>query len=180
MSQSTRARVLRVLVLLAVIALSIAIYAYRAQAVELANYGYVGIFLLSFLANATIILPAPGVMVVFVMGGVFSPWSMALTAGIGAALGELSGYAAGYGGQAIIENAQRYQQIVGWMQHKRSLAYALIFVMALVPNPFFDLAGIAAGSLKIPLLPFLFWCGSGKIIKMLLFAYAGKFSLGGL
>ncbi|RMF43479.1 MAG: hypothetical protein D6755_10310 [Anaerolineae bacterium] len=179
MSTSTRSRLIRFVTLAAVIALSIGIYVYRERALELAGYGYLGIFLLSFLANATIILPAPGVMVVFAMGGVFPAWGIALAAGLGAALGELSGYLAGYGGQAIVDNIQRYQQIVGWMQRKRSLAYALIFVMALVPNPLFDLAGIAAGTLKIPLLPFLFWCACGKILKMLAFAYAGHWSLGG-
>ncbi len=177
---TARTRILRFLTLTAVVALSAAIYVYREQAQHLAGYGYPGIFLLSLLANATIIMPAPGVMVVFAMGGVFIPWKLALSAGLGAALGELSGYLAGYGGQAIVGNIRRYEQISGWMRQKRWLAYAVIFIMALVPSPLFDLAGIAAGTLKIPMLPFLFWCAAGKTIKMLAFAYAGRWSLGGL
>ncbi len=175
-----RSRLPRLLALGAVILLSVAIYAYRGRVEELAGYGYVGIFLLSLLANATIILPAPGVMVAFAMGGVFPAWGIALAAGAGAALGELSGYLAGYGGQAIIEDLRHYEQITAWMRRKRSLAYGLIFVMALIPNPLFDLAGIAAGTLKIPILPFLLWTFAGKTAKMLLFAYAGRWSLGGL
>ena len=57
-------------------------------------------------------------------------------------------------------------------QHRR-LSYLAILVLAFVPNPFFDLAGIAAGTLKIPILSFLFFTWIGKVLKMLLFAYAG-------
>ena len=46
--------------------------------------------------------------------------------------------------------------------------------MAVIPNPFFDLAGIAAGTLKIPVLRFYFFCALGSIIKMLAFAYGGN------
>ncbi len=180
LNQSFRYRVYRLLALAAVIGLSILIYLCREQVEELAGYGYAGIFLLSLLANATIILPAPGVMVAFAMGGVFPSWGIALAAGAGAALGELSGYLAGYGGQAIIGDRRRYGHIVAWMRRKRALAYAIIFIMALVPNPLFDLAGIAAGTLKIPPLPFLLWTFAGKTVKMLLFASAGRWSLGGL
>lgn len=176
--QPLRERTVRFLALAAVILLTIAIYIYRDQMEGLAGYGYAGIFLLSLLANATIILPAPGVMVAFAMGGVFPAWGIALAAGMGAALGELSGYLAGYGGQAIVGDLRHYEQITAWMRRKRSLAYALIFVMALIPNPLFDLAGIAAGTLKIPVLPFLLWTFAGKTAKMLAFAYAGHWSLG--
>ena len=51
------------------------------------------------------------------------------------------------------------------------------FVLAAIPNPFFDLAGMAAGALRMPLLPFLFWCLLGKSIKMLFFAYTGAYSI---
>jgi membrane protein DedA with SNARE-associated domain len=46
-------------------------------------------------------------------------------------------------------------------------------VMAFIPNPIFDLAGMAAGMLKMPVPQFLFWCALGKILKMLVFSYTG-------
>ena len=48
-----------------------------------------------------------------------------------------------------------------------------ILVLAIIPNPFFDLAGIAAGTLKMPVWQFLLACLVGKTIKMVAFAYAG-------
>ena len=62
---SGRRNLLRILALLVVIAISIYIFSIRDQAQELAKYGYPGIFLLSILANATVLLPAPGVVFVF-------------------------------------------------------------------------------------------------------------------
>jgi len=52
-----------------------------------------------------------------------------------------------------------------------------VFLLALVPNPVFDIAGLTAGILKMPVLKYLFWCLLGKIGKMLIFAYAGGWLL---
>jgi membrane protein YqaA with SNARE-associated domain len=163
----------RIVALLAVIAITIYVYSIRDQAKELAKYGYPGIFLLSILANATVLLPAPGILFVFFMGAVFNPIGVAIAAGLGAAIGELSGYLAGFSGQAIVENAQYYQRIQGWMGSNPMIANLIILLLAFIPNPFFDLAGISAGTLKIPVPRFLFYCAIGKILKMFVIAYAG-------
>jgi membrane protein YqaA with SNARE-associated domain len=152
------------------------VFSIRNRAQELAQYGYPGIFLLSILSNATILLPAPGILFVFAMGAVFSPLGVAIAAGLGAAIGELSGYLAGFSGQQVVENIQTYERIRTWMEKHKWLSYLAILVLAAVPNPFFDLAGIAAGTLKIPIFNFLFFCIIGKTMKMLFFAYAGATS----
>ena len=175
-----RLNLIRLLVLLAVIGLSIYIFAIRDEAERFAVYGYPGIFLISLLANATILLPAPGVAVVFAMGSVFEPPLVALAAGLGATVGEISAYAAGFSGQAVIERTAAYANIVPWM---RRFGGPTTLALAAIPNPFFDLAGMAAGALRMPIVPFLFWCLLGKCIKMLIFAYSGAQSaewLGGL
>ena len=166
--------ILRVLVLLAVIGISVYIFEIRDQAAKFAVYGYPGIFLISILANGTILLPAPGFAIVFAMGSVFNPFIVGLAAGAGAAIGELSGYLAGFSGQPIAEKTKIYQSIESWMQRYGTLT---IFVLAAIPNPFFDLAGMSAGALKMPLHKFLSACLLGKIIKMWIFAYAGAYSI---
>jgi membrane protein YqaA with SNARE-associated domain len=157
-----------------VIGLTVGIYLLREQAKWLASLGYIGIFLLSILANATIILPAPGVAFVFGMGAIYNPLLVALAAGAGAAIGELSGYLAGYSGNIVIQNRARTQQLMGWM---KKYGPWTILVLAFIPNPVFDVAGIIAGMLKMPLWKFLLFCMIGKILKMLLFAYAGSWSI---
>jgi membrane protein YqaA with SNARE-associated domain len=164
----------RVGILLLVIALSVGIYLMRDQARWLASLGYVGIFLLSILANATIILPAPGVAFVFGLGALYDPFMVALAAGAGAAIGELSGYLAGYSGNIVIQNQVTAQKMMDWMTKYGPWT---ILVLAFIPNPIFDVAGIVAGMLKMPLWKFLVFCMTGKILKMLLFAYAGSLSI---
>jgi uncharacterized membrane protein YdjX (TVP38/TMEM64 family) len=164
----------RVGALIFVIAITVYIYYVRDRADELARYGYPGIFLLSILANATIILPAPGLAIVFAAGGVFAPFGVGLAAGAGATLGELSGYLAGFSGQAVIEQRGVYNRIESWMKR---YGPATIMALAFIPSPLFDLAGVAAGALKMPVHKFLLWCALGKIPKMLVFAYAGAYSV---
>ena len=164
----------RLAALLLVILVGISIFALRAQVERWANYGYLGIFIASILANGTILLPAPGVALVAAMGGVLNPLLVSLAAGLGASIGELVGYTAGIGGQLVVERIALYERLLQWMRRYGSLT---IFVLAAVPNPFFDLAGMAAGSLRVPIQRFFLWCLLGKIIKMLAFAYGGALAL---
>jgi uncharacterized membrane protein YdjX (TVP38/TMEM64 family) len=171
MAKEARLTVIRIAAILLVIALSVYIFTLPEEhAAKLESYGYAGIFLLSILANATVLLPAPGLLIVFSMGARFHPTGVALAAGAGAAIGELSGYLAGFGGQVIIENNRLYQRMVAWMKRN---GYLTVLVLAFLPNPFFDLTGIAAGALKMPLRDFLLWCFVGKTLKMLVIALAG-------
>ena len=147
---------------------------------RLEEYGYLGIFLISIAANATIIIPLPGVAFTTAMGAIFNPVGVAVAAGLGASLGELTGYMAGFSGQGVIERVRLYERLTDWMRAHQRLAYLAIFVLAFIPNPLFDLAGMASGALKLPLWKFLIACALGKILKMGLFAYAGFYSVGWL
>jgi uncharacterized membrane protein YdjX (TVP38/TMEM64 family) len=164
----------RVVALLFVIAISIFIFSIRDKAQEFAKFSYPGIFLLSFMAYATVFLPAPGVAVVFTMGAVFNPLVVALVAGAGAALGELTGYLVGFSSQPVIEHADVYQRMVAWLTKYGSIA---VLILSAIPNPFFDITGLAAGALKMPVLKFLLWTWIGETLKMLAFSYAGSSSL---
>jgi uncharacterized membrane protein YdjX (TVP38/TMEM64 family) len=161
----------RVLALLFVIGISIYVVLMpEEQAVKLESYGYLGTFLISILANATVLIPAPGLVIVFSMGAKFNPLLVALAAGAGATIGELSGYLAGFSGQGIIEDQKRYDQMVAWMEKNGALT---ILLLAFIPNPLFDLAGMVAGALRMPVYKFLFWALIGKVLKMVVFSYAG-------
>ena len=108
------------------------------------------------------------------MGSIFNPMGVALAAGTGGAIGELSGYLAGFSGQAVVENTKIYDSVSPWVQKYGVWA---ILILAAIPNPFFDLAGIAAGVAKIPVWKFLLFCWIGQLIKMAMFAYAGAYSI---
>jgi uncharacterized membrane protein YdjX (TVP38/TMEM64 family) len=158
-----------------VIAISVLIFLLRDQAHRLAVYGYPGVFLIAFMAYGTVILPAPGLAIIFTLAGVLNPILVAVFAGAGAAAGETIGYLAGYSGQAVLEKRTGYERIYFWMKKN---APATIFVLSVIPNPFFDLAGIAAGAFRIPVWKFLFYCWSGETVKMLFFALLGSYAFG--
>jgi uncharacterized membrane protein YdjX (TVP38/TMEM64 family) len=165
---------LRIAALLAVVGISVYLSSFRERVREFEAFGLSGIFLVALLANATVLLPAPGIAVVYAMGGIFNPLAVALAAGTGGALGELSGYLAGFGGQAVVENSAAYRRLLPGVQKYGAWA---ILALAAIPNPFFDLAGIAAGMTRLPLARFLVFCWIGQLIKMGLVAYAGARSI---
>ena len=160
--------------MVAVIAITAFIYGIRDRVAEFSAYGYPGIFLIALMANATVFLPAPGVAVVFATGAILNPAGVALAAGTGGALGELSGYLAGFSGQAAAERTDVYNKIDPWIQRYGAWT---ILVLSAIPNPFFDIAGIAAGIAKMPISRFLLFCWIGQIIKMGMFAFAGAYSI---
>jgi hypothetical protein len=78
---------LRILALFAVIGITLYIYSIRERVEQFAAYGYPGIFLIALLANATILLPAPGIAVIYAMGAIFNPLGVGLAAGAGGTIG---------------------------------------------------------------------------------------------
>ncbi|MFB0547212.1 MAG: YqaA family protein [Anaerolineae bacterium] len=164
----------RLLALLPIVIISLVLILLRDRLAHFKTYGYSGIFLISLLGNATIILPAPSLAVVFAMGGALNPIVVGLAAGIGEALGELTGFLAGYGGRVVIEDRELYARLEGWMKR---YGLVVIIVLSAIPNPFFDLAGIAAGALRFPLWQFLVACWLGKTIKTVIIALIGARSI---
>ena len=171
---SLRTKILRILAILAVIGVTLYTYTIRDRVEEFQAFGYPGIFVIALLANATILLPAPGAAIIYAMGAVFNPWLVGLAAGSGGAIGELSGYLAGFSGQAMIERTDIYDRTKPWVEKYGGWA---ILVLSAIPNPLFDVAGVAAGIAKMPIQTFLFFVWIGQLIKMTLFALAGKYSI---
>jgi len=167
-------RALSGLILALVIAVTVAIIVLREKLQNLGGYGYAGVFLISLMGNATVVLPAPSLAIVFAMGSVLSPLLVGVVAGVGEALGELTGYLAGVGGRFIVEDYRAYERVRGWMERYGAL---VVFILSVIPNPFFDLAGIVAGASRFPLWLFLTSCWVGKTIKTAAVALAGYYSI---
>jgi membrane protein YqaA with SNARE-associated domain len=164
----------RVVALVVALGITASILIFRERLAAFAAYGYLGIFIVSLLGNATVILPVPVLLAAFAGGTAFDPWITGLAAGTGSALGELTGYLAGYGGAAAIEDRPLYNKLERWMRRHGPLT---IFVLSAIPNPLFDLAGISAGTLRMPVWKFLLFCWLGKTIRTLPIAWLGAQSV---
>jgi len=170
MSENKKSKYIRIGIFFIILIFTVLLIINRNNVKGFARYGYPGIFLVSLFSNATLIMPIPGIAFTSAMGAVFNPFWVAIAAGTGAALGEITGYLAGFSGQVIVSKKEWYDQVVNWMAR---YGFLTILIMAIIPNPIFDLAGMAAGMMKMPFPKFLIWTLIGKIIKMLLFAYSG-------
>ena len=161
--------IVSLLILLVVIAISVVIFISRDKVVELKGFGYAGAFLVSLVSNATIVLPAPGILIIMALGASLSPVLVGLAAGVGAAIGEMSCYLAGISGRGLIENSRLYNRLEGWLKR---WGFPVIFIFAATPLPF-DILGIAAGILRFPVWRFFLACCLGKIVVNIVVAYAG-------
>lgn len=140
------------------------------------SFGYFGLFAASLLGSATIIFPLPVAALVFTFGGIFNPWLVGFSSGLGCALGEMVGYGLGRGGKKIIE--KKYENIsratAKWFE--KGWAFPLIVIFAATPLPD-DVVGILAGISNYNIKKFFFASLIGKSITNLVLAFGGFYGI---
>lgn len=150
--------------------LGILAFVYGRKITNFLSLGYLGVFLANMVGSATIIFPIPSLATTVAAGAFLNPVLTALFSGLGSTIGELTGYFAGRGGKEIIEKNGKIKRIEKWMEK-----YGLwtIFGLSVIPNPFFDIAGIISGASKIPIWKYLIIVFLGKLIKYLVLSFTG-------
>ena len=131
---------------------------------------------ISLIASATVVLPAPGLAIIIAMSPALNPYLLGIVAGVGSAVGELTGYAAGAGGSALIP-PERKAQFERMRQLTVNYGALILFVLAAIPFPLFDFAGMVAGALKMRVSRFLLAVAVGKSIKYIVLILLGAGSL---
>ncbi len=142
------------------------------------SFGYLGIFIISIIGNATLFFPVPVGLIIFASGAVLNPWIVGLVAGIGCSIGELTGYVVGLGGRAIAgKKAEKSKSLQKAEKMFKKYGFWAIPVLAFAPFVM-DFIGLVAGSVKYN--PYKFFIGTliGKIPKCIILAVAGYYSLG--
>ncbi len=159
-----------------------AFFYFQVEVSRLKDYGYVGVFIVSFIGAASMILPTPALASVVGGGAILNSYLgiptfvwVGIVAGLAEALGEFTGYAAGYGGRIVIQQRPEYKRVQGWMERHGVIT---MFVMSVIPNPLFDVAGAVAGVVRMPLGRFFLAVLAGKIIKDMYMAAVGDFGIG--
>lgn len=141
---------------------------------QLGDFGYLGVFLVILVSSATLVLPTPGIGIVLAAGGAqtLNPTLVGLAAGLGAGIGEITGFMAGMGGSEFAQRSRFYPPIERYVKR---WGIATIFVLSLIPSPAFDLAGIAAGTMGMSFWKFLLSCTIGKTIRYIGLAWLGRY-----
>jgi len=135
---------------------------------------YLSVFGATLVSSLTIIAPAPPIAILMMIAAA-SRWDLllvVLAASTGGALGELSGYYAGYFGKriAVAEHVAGYNRVADWMNRYGSWA---IFFLALQPILPFDIGGLVAGAARMALWKFLPALWAGKFLKYMILCYSG-------
>lgn len=147
--------------LLFVVGTSVSLFLFRDIVSEVGNWGYLGAFIIGFVANATVMFPMPGLLLLFALGSSFNPVLIGLAGAAGGAIGEMSGYLVGYSGKKLLGRNATLRRAEVWMKRWGS---AGIFAFALLPILPLDVAGLAAGALRFPIWKFLLAAFAGKAI----------------
>ena len=162
--------------ILAALGIAIVVLLLSDQIAALGNWGYLGAFFISLMGSATILVPVPSWAVVIGLSKSLDPVILGIVAGIGSAIGELTAYLFGSGMGTLIERKTEFKRQKEWMQKND---FAAIFVLSFIPNPLFDIAGLAAGAAKVPWFRFLLFCALGRILRFVIFGFAGYYFFNG-
>jgi len=176
-----KGRAIPIIALCFVIAISVAIgvlyYQGRLGQIReleyLKYYGYPGVFVVSLIWNSTVLVPIPSFWIYyFLVAPPFSffPPLVGLAGGAGAAIGELTGYMAGYSGRGFLQKRRMYARAERWVKRWGAI---IIFIFNLVPLFPYDLTGIASGALRFPLRKFFLICLTGRTLAYTLVACVG-------
>lgn len=140
-----------------------------------APYRYLGVFAISLIGTASIIIPIPYTLLIFSLSTTSNEWDpilLTIAGGAGSAIGEMSGYALGYFGRKIVsqERQRKMTYLVKIFDRYGPLA---IFVFALTPLPD-DLLYIPLGILRYKFYKAFIPTLIGKLLMIFIIAYFGR------
>ncbi len=135
---------------------------------------YVGVFLISLIGTASIIIPIPYTLVILTLGMTpgWDPLLLTAAGALGSGIGEFSGYLLGYYGRSIISE-ERQRKMNYMMKIFNRYGPIVIFLFALTPLPD-DLLFIPLGILRYSFIKAFIPCILGKTLMCAILAYGGQ------
>jgi len=136
---------------------------------------YIALFFAVMLMSACLFMPVPVFALIAAVSTFLDPTLVGIVAGIGSAIGELSGYIVGLGGEAILrkkgKEGDRYRH--GKEIFEKYGFFGISFA-AFFPFSPIDFVGVLAGMLRYGWKKFLLATMIGKIPRYLLVSYMSK------
>jgi membrane protein YqaA with SNARE-associated domain len=166
-------RVLAVVMLLFIVACSVAVYLLPLGSAELIPLGYLAVFISTLVAGMAIMVPGVNV-VVFVAGRSMEPVLVALIGGLGSALGESTGFAAGRATRSLVTERRmdsRWGKAIAKLVRRN--AFLTIFGLAFFSVVLADVAGLVAGRVGYSYRKFFVATFLGKTLRFMLVALLG-------
>src|SRR5262245_57128357 len=139
---------------------------------RLGSFGYLGVFIVTAVANATVVVPVPYYGLIARLAHERNLVGVVLAGALGSAIGESVEFFVGRSGRGVVEETRFYQWVQQQLQHPWR-AFVVLFLLAAPPNPAFDVAGLTAGALGLPFWLFFVAVFLGRIIRVGLIALVG-------
>ena len=156
------------------VALCMLVIIYWQEFMQFSKYGYVGVFIVSFLAGITVLVPVPSVFIVFTLGAVLNPVLVGLIAGVGEATGSMGVYLTGLSSARAFHALDHkvMAKFRAWIKSRGALS---VFAMSAIFNPLFFPFTAIAGMMHYGWWRFFLLCLAGKSLKNILVAAAGYY-----
>lgn len=148
------------------------------------NYGYPGVFLLTFVTGSGLPIPLPYIVVVFTLGAVLNPVLLGVASGAGAAIGQQILYSVGFIGRPFLTTkdpptegfrGKTYSRIPVWARRRTPL---FVFLTNVIFNPLSAPITLGVSASGFPAWKFFLLTLAAHIIKSTIIAYLGYFGLG--
>ncbi len=154
------------------VAFCVLVVVYWQEFMQFSKYGYIGVFIVSFLAGITVLVPVPSVFIVFTLGAVLNPVLVGLIAGAGEATGSMGVYLTGLSGARAFHALDHtvMAKFRAWIKSRGALS---VFAMSAIFNPLFFPFTAIAGMMHYGWWRFFLLCLAGKSLKNILVATAG-------
>lgn len=148
------------------ILLSAVFYENREFFRNASSLGFLGLFLVNFISSATFFVSAPAFLTIMAGGSLYSPVLVAIVAAFGACFGDMLGYAFGHSGRHLTKKKLDKHKVIRFLEkHFHRHGALIIFILAIIPNPFFDGVGILAGIVRYPPLRFFVIMLIGRFLR---------------
>lgn len=162
--------------LVAAIAIALNIIAYLIippdLAYRLGSLGYIGVFLITLISNATIVVPIPYFGLVAALSPGLSMVGVGIAGALGSVIGESVGFFVGRSGRGVVEQTRFYRWVQRQLEHPWR-AFVVLFALSAPPNPAFDVAGLTAGAMGLPYWIFLSAVFLARLVRFGIVAFFG-------
>ena len=139
------------------------------------QFSYLGVFIISFIGSISVVFPIPYTIVILFLGTMLDPFFIAISGGLGSALGEFFGYLLGYYGRTAVSEERR-KKMDYMVKLFDSYGPVAIFLFALTPLPD-DLLFIPLGVMHYPFWKAFVPALLGKTLMTFILAYSGQQSI---
>lgn len=158
------------------VVLCVLVLVYWQELVRFARYGYIGVFIISFLADITLFVPVPSMFIVFTLGGILNPVLVGLIAGAGETIGSMVVYVTGLSSAKAFHALDHrvMDKFRTWIRTRGALS---VFVMAAILNPLFYPFTAIAGMMHFGWWRFFLLCLAGKSLKNVILAVVGYYGV---